>query len=86
MSYLFDYFDMQELFSDLASYMLVSDESVNDLNKRLENPIRSVQLRPNIVVKGCETYYNEDDWEWIKIGNTAIIRRFKFCKRYKTFV
>ncbi|XP_058791538.1 mitochondrial amidoxime-reducing component 1-like [Phymastichus coffea] len=69
------------LFSDLASYMLLSNESVFDLNQRMSRPIPALQLRPNIVVEGCEVPYAEDDWEWIKIGDQAIIRRFKLCTR-----
>ncbi|XP_058791537.1 mitochondrial amidoxime-reducing component 1-like isoform X2 [Phymastichus coffea] len=68
------------LFAYLASFMLISEDSVNDLNGRLDNPILPIQLRPNIVVQGCGPYA-EDGWDWMKIGDRAIIRRFKLCTR-----
>ncbi|XP_058791536.1 mitochondrial amidoxime-reducing component 1-like isoform X1 [Phymastichus coffea] len=69
------------LFAYLASFMLISEDSVNDLNGRLDNPILPIQLRPNIVVQGCGPYA-EDGWDWMKIGDRAIIRRFKLCTRW----
>lgn len=62
--------------------MIMSKESVNDLNDRIEKPITPLQLRPNLVVEGCEAFA-EDNWEWIKIGEQAIIRSFKLCTRFE---
>lgn len=60
--------------------MIISESSVMDLNRRLAKPIKSVQLRPNVVVKDCDRPFYEDDWTWIKIGE-AIVRNFKPCPR-----
>uniref|UniRef100_A0ABD2W3T8 MOSC domain-containing protein n=2 Tax=Trichogramma kaykai TaxID=54128 RepID=A0ABD2W3T8_9HYME len=68
------------LFSDLASYMLMSVSSVDNLNERLIKPIPVSQLRPNIVVDGCPPFA-EDEWEWIKVGNGVILRNIKPCTR-----
>ncbi|OXU27180.1 hypothetical protein TSAR_005445 [Trichomalopsis sarcophagae] len=68
------------LYSDLSSYMVLSESSVKDLNERLKNPISPLQLRPNIVVEGSDPYA-EDEWEWIKVGKDAIIRNVKLCTR-----
>ncbi|KAJ8681693.1 hypothetical protein QAD02_017485 [Eretmocerus hayati] len=68
------------LFSDLASYMVLSQSSVDDLNNRLSKPIKPSQLRPNLVIRGCKPYA-EDEWDWIKIGDSVIIRKFKLCTR-----
>lgn len=65
--------------------MLLSEESVNDLSVRAQKSLPPLQLRPNIVVKGCKPYA-EDDWEWIKIGDRAIIRNIKSCTRYVIFL
>ncbi|XP_063987506.1 mitochondrial amidoxime-reducing component 1-like [Diachasmimorpha longicaudata] len=67
-------------FADLASYMLLSTSSVEELNGRLKNPISPLQFRPNIVVTGTEPF-DEDNWEWIKIGDSAVIRNVKPCPR-----
>lgn len=70
------------LFSDLASYMLMTTKSVEALNEKLERPVPALQFRPNIVVSTTEAFA-EDDWEWIKIGNKAVIRNVKPCTRCK---
>nr|XP_033332970.1 mitochondrial amidoxime-reducing component 1-like isoform X2 [Megalopta genalis] len=70
------------LFSDLASYMLMSTKSVEALNEKLERPVPALQFRPNIVVSTTEAFA-EDNWEWIKIGNKAVIRNVKPCTRCK---
>ncbi|KAL1455603.1 hypothetical protein WDU94_009687 [Cyamophila willieti] len=68
-------------FSDIASYMIVNEESVNDLNTRVpcEEKFTSQYFRPNIVVKHCIPY-EEDTWDWIKIGE-SIFRVIKPCTR-----
>ncbi|XP_066585709.1 mitochondrial amidoxime-reducing component 1-like [Prorops nasuta] len=68
------------LFSDLASYMLMTKSSLDELNKRLAEPVPILQFRPNIVVQ-TEDPFAEDDWEWIKIGEESIIRNVKPCPR-----
>lgn len=59
----------------------MSEASVGDLNKRLQKPIQPLQLRPNIIVEGCDQPYAEDLWEWVKIGDEAIVHNFKLCTR-----
>ncbi|KAK2582550.1 hypothetical protein KPH14_004841 [Odynerus spinipes] len=68
------------LFADLTSYMLMSSQSLDMLNEKLETPVPALQFRPNIVVSG-EGPFVEDTWEWIKIGDRAIIRNVKPCSR-----
>ncbi|XP_015108750.1 mitochondrial amidoxime-reducing component 1 [Diachasma alloeum] len=67
-------------FADLASYMLMSKSSLDELNRKLNNPISPLQFRPNIVVAGAEPF-DEDNWEWIKIGDNVVIRNVKPCPR-----
>ena len=35
---------------------MLSEESVEDLNTKLENPVLVKNFRPNIVIKGCKAY------------------------------
>ncbi|XP_054268480.1 mitochondrial amidoxime-reducing component 1-like [Macrosteles quadrilineatus] len=67
-------------YSYMASYLIVSENSVEDLNKRLESPVTPSHFRANIVVKGNKPY-SEDQWDWIKIGDKVIMRGFKPCTR-----
>ena len=55
-------------FSDGFPLLLISQASLDDLNSRLAQPITMHRFRPNIVVKGCEPYA-EDNWKQIRIGN-----------------
>jgi uncharacterized protein YcbX len=54
-------------FADGYPILLASEESLEDLNARLETPIPMNRFRPNVVVKGCEPFA-EDTWSRIRIG------------------
>lgn len=54
-------------FSDGMPYLLIGQESLNDLNSRLENPVPMDRFRPNIVCAGG-TSFLEDSLRKIKIG------------------
>lgn len=60
---------------DETSYMLFNTATVEDLNTRLDQKVTALQFRPNFVVKGPPAYA-EDNWRWVKIGNTV----FKYVK------
>ncbi|XP_046672219.1 mitochondrial amidoxime reducing component 2-like [Homalodisca vitripennis] len=66
-------------YSDIASYMLMGEESLKDLNNRLAKPVSHINFRPNILVKGSPAF-SEDCWDWIKIGDN-VFRGFKYCTR-----
>lgn len=70
----------QGLFSDLAAYMLMATKSVDALNEKLDAPVPALQFRPNILVS-TQKPFEEDNWEWIKIGEKAVIRNVKPCTR-----
>lgn len=54
-------------FADGYPILLVSDESLQDLNSRLDSPVPMNRFRPNMVVKGCESFA-EDTWKRIRVG------------------
>ncbi|HSF53333.1 MAG TPA: MOSC N-terminal beta barrel domain-containing protein [Algoriphagus sp.] len=54
-------------FADGMPYLLIGQESLNDLNSRLENPVPMNRFRPNIVFSGGSAYL-EDSLRKIKIG------------------
>lgn len=58
-------------FSDGFPLLLISEESLNELNSRLQIPIMMEQFRPNLVVRGCKAYA-EDTWRKIRIGKSAL--------------
>ncbi|KAK7313969.1 hypothetical protein VNO77_39176 [Canavalia gladiata] len=66
-------------FANEGQFLLVSDESVSDLNKRLNSDVQkgifgaamkisASRFRPNFVVSGGQPYA-EDGWRYIRIGN-----------------
>jgi hypothetical protein len=66
-------------FSDGFPLLLISQESLDDLNQRLSNPVAMNRFRPNIVVKGCLPFA-EDSWKKIRIGEITF-RIVKPCSR-----
>lgn len=49
--------------------LLISEESLKDLNRRLAEPLPMNRFRPNIVVRGTGEAFAEDDWSRIRIGD-----------------
>ena len=67
-------------FADGYPILITSEESLADLNSRLETPLTMNRFRPNIVVKGCDPYA-EDTWNQIQIGDVklAIVKPCARC-------
>jgi uncharacterized protein YcbX len=63
--------DTRVSFVDGYPLLLISEESLADLNRRLEVPLPMNRFRPNLVVTGCEPY-EEDTWRAIRIGETSM--------------
>ena len=57
-------------FADDCAFLLLSDESLRELNSQLVEPLPTNRFRPNIVVRGA-TSYAEDDWKVIRIGDVV---------------
>lgn len=66
-------------FADGYPVLLIGEESLTDLNSRLENALPMNRFRPNLVVKDSEAFA-EDSWKKIKIGET-IFHIVKPCER-----
>ena len=70
-------------FADAYPVLLISDGSLNDLNRRLwaqaKLPVKDENFRSNIWVKGCDPY-EEDRWKRIRIGD-VVFDVVKPCQR-----
>lgn len=66
-------------FADGFPFLLLSEESLADLNRRLSAPLPMNRFRPNLVVSGCAPYA-EDGWGRIEIGGVRL-RVVKPCER-----
>lgn len=54
-------------FADGYPFLLIGEASLDDLNRRLPEPLPMDRFRPNVVVSGSEPYA-EDTWRRIRIG------------------
>lgn len=66
-------------FADGYPILIISEESLQDLNSRLDSPVPMNRFRPNLVVKDCEPFA-EDSWKRIRIG-TVKMALVKVCPR-----
>lgn len=57
-------------YADDFAFLLISEESLQELNSHMETPLPMNRFRPNIVVRGA-TSYAEDKWKVIRIGNVV---------------
>jgi uncharacterized protein YcbX len=65
--------------ADAFPFLLISEASLADLNARLEEPVPMGRFRPNLVVRGCKPFA-EDNWRLVRIGSIAF-RVVKPCER-----
>jgi len=69
-------------FADGYPILLISEESLADLNARLDasSPVPMNRFRPNIVVRGCDAFA-EDTWTRIRIGDVemAVVKPCARC-------
>jgi len=66
-------------FADGFPFLLISEESLADLNRRLDEPLPMNRFRPNLVVAGGGPY-QEDHWTNFEIGGIRL-RVVKPCGR-----
>ncbi|KAK6931964.1 Molybdenum cofactor sulfurase, C-terminal [Dillenia turbinata] len=69
------------MFADGYPFLLISEGSLDALNKLLKEPVAINRFRPNILVNGCEPF-SEDLWMEIKI-NKLSFAGVKLCSRCK---
>jgi uncharacterized protein YcbX len=67
-------------FADGYPILLASEESLADLNERMDTPVPMNRFRPNVVVRGCEPF-EEDTWDRIRIGGVemAVVKPCARC-------
>jgi uncharacterized protein YcbX len=66
-------------FADGFPFLLLSQASLDELNRRLETPVPIARFRPNIVVTGCQPHA-EDGWSRITVAGIGF-RVVKPCAR-----
>lgn len=66
-------------FADALPFLIAGENSLNDLNEKLDKKIPMNRFRPNFTVSGAEPFA-EDNWKRIKIGEN-IFHAVKQCAR-----
>lgn len=72
-------------FSDGYPYLLISEESVEDLNQRMDKETPKLgpeRFRPNMIIKGCSPY-DEDCWKKLALQSGVEFEVVKPCSRCK---
>lgn len=54
--------------------MLINQASVDDLSNRVKEKLHHKRFRPNFLIKTNGPPYDEDNWNWVKIGNDVIFQ------------
>ncbi|MBU2878438.1 MULTISPECIES: YcbX family protein [Alteromonadaceae] len=71
--------DSEVSFADGYPFLVISQQSLNDLNSRLATPVTMSQFRPNLVIDNCAPF-EEDNWKKIRIGEVEF-EIMKSCSR-----
>jgi uncharacterized protein YcbX len=66
-------------FADGYPFLIIGEESLNDLNKRMAEPLPMIRFRTNFVFSGGKSF-DEDKWRTIKIGD-IVFHPVKPCGR-----
>jgi uncharacterized protein len=66
-------------FADAYPFLIISEASLVDLNRRLAEPLPMNRFRPNLVIAGSEPYA-EDEWDQLEINGIGL-RVVKPCER-----
>lgn len=73
--------DDETAFSDAFPFLLISEESLAELNLRLDFPVLMNRFRPNVVVSGAGPF-SEDNWSQIRIDGIRfdVVKPCARCK------
>jgi len=64
--------DGQIAFPDESPFLMISQSSLDDLNRRLDEPLPMNRFRPNIILAGTSAF-QEDEWTRIRIRDIEFI-------------
>jgi uncharacterized protein len=66
-------------FADGYPFLVISEESLEDLNSRMDEPLSMNRFRPNVVIRGVDAYA-EDRWKTVQLGDVRF-DAVKLCGR-----
>lgn len=72
------------MFQNETAFLLLAEESVTDLNTRLDTPVTHKNFRPTVVIKDIMEPFGELRWNYIKFGegdDGPILKTGRPCDR-----
>jgi len=69
-------------FQNYTSYLLIGQESVDELNTHLKQAVPFNNFRPSILVSGIPEPFSEIRWGFVRIGTDIIFKASKPCERF----
>ncbi|GBF96329.1 hypothetical protein Rsub_09399 [Raphidocelis subcapitata] len=74
--------DGEVAFADGFPVLVACEESLADLNTRLQQPIPMDRFRPNIVLRGAGPAWSDDAWGGVRLGGAGVeVSLVKPCSR-----
>ena len=67
-------------FADAYPVLLTTEESLAEASSRAAQDLEVARFRPNVVVRGAPSPFDEDDWRRVTLG-AAPLRQAKRCDR-----
>lgn len=67
-------------FPDSQPILMISEESLAELSKRMGREIEMERFRPNIVIRGVRQPHEEDNWEKYSVGS-IVLKKTRLCSR-----
>ncbi len=73
----------QSVYQDISNFHLITEESLDDLNTRLDKPVTIRPFRPNLVIKGTKKPYIEVCIGLLSVSHFFILNKMRpFYKTY----
>ena len=68
-------------FQNYTSYLLIGEESIEELNKHVAKPVTYHNFRPSILISDIPEPFAEIKWGFVRIGTNSILKASKPCER-----
>ncbi|KAG0084982.1 hypothetical protein BGZ93_003602 [Podila epicladia] len=64
-------YQAETAFADCYPVLALSEESVAEINTKLEKPVQALNFRPNLLIRGVTAPWEEDTWCVVKISGVV---------------
>uniref|UniRef100_A0A1B6DQW4 Molybdenum cofactor sulfurase middle domain-containing protein n=1 Tax=Clastoptera arizonana TaxID=38151 RepID=A0A1B6DQW4_9HEMI len=76
------YEDRTTCYRDISTFVIMTEISLKEVNKSADKQLNI--NNPNIIIEGVDKAFEEETWDWLKIGDKVVSRSFKEWKRLST--